>query len=298
MPLLVAVIIANFTQQAHGTVLTTPYDAYGGCSAGDFYSGPSESISTASSGLPIGCFVLGDFEENAALTITGGLDPAIAISASSASTEAATNCYFASFAFSPGCGIAGKYTDSAGAYGQLIYGIQVVGPPTPLGVGVPVLMGTTFSDSLSETLSDGGTSSALVYVRICCNPDGSLVGFWDGQYTGEQLQEALLLEPNAIFSIILWAQCSVNQVLQSLACAAGVDPTFAIDPSYPDASEYSIAYSVGLVTTTAPSSIPEPGTLALMGSGLMALFLSRRHYSRHRVRLQVMWPISIPARLN
>jgi len=58
---------------------------------------------------------------------------------------------------------------------------------------------------------------------------------------------------------------------------ATIDPYIMIDPSFPLASEFSLAFSPYIGNDLiGAASVPEPGTLTLFGGALLALFSVRR----------------------
>jgi hypothetical protein len=62
---------------------------------------------------------------------------------------------------------------------------------------------------------------------------------------------------------------------------AFVDPVITIDPSFAQASDYSLIFSADVSPGVGgPASVPEPGTLALIGGGLTML-IARRRRGRH-----------------
>jgi hypothetical protein len=68
--------------------------------------------------------------------------------------------------------------------------------------------------------------------------------------------------------------------LASAAIASGggvaiatADPYFVIDPSTPNASQYTLVFSEGVVNAPPIGSVPEPSTFVLLASSLLGLAL-------------------------
>jgi len=71
--------------------------------------------------------------------------------------------------------------------------------------------------------------------------------------------------PGAAFEIEVEALCQASNAVSS--CGASVDPMVEIDPSFPDAADFTLEFSPNLPTTP----VPQPSSLLLLGTGLLAL---------------------------
>jgi hypothetical protein len=81
------------------------------------------------------------------------------------------------------------------------------------------------------------------------------------------------LDTDTIYSISIYSQVGGGTLgLRGvdLNAVAWVDPTFSIDPSTPNADQYSITFSPG-ISNSFPVATPVPGTLVLLCSGLIGL---------------------------
>ena len=65
------------------------------------------------------------------------------------------------------------------------------------------------------------------------------------------------------------------------SATVNVDRTFLGDPNTPGADQYSIAFSAGISNgEVAPVAAPKPGTLAVLGLGLLGITGIRYHRRR------------------
>lgn len=86
-----------------------------------------------------------------------------------------------------------------------------------------------------------------------------------------------LVPPNVQQSVLLGAFVLANDSHAGVGGAAA-DPFFAIDPAYSLAGSYAIVVSPGILN--APSSIPEPGTFALLLAGIGLLRIAASSFRR------------------
>jgi PEP-CTERM motif len=148
------------------------------------------------------------------------------------------------------------------ASASLKYAFEIVGPAA---ASVPVLFQGSNSvwESITTDTSTVSTSSAATIVDSANNT----IAIEDGG----NYNVTLSLMPNATYYVDLGASYMVD-TQNTVFVSAFADPSLTIDPSFPNAGDYSILYSPDLV----PSGVPEPGTLALLGIGLLPLLALRK----------------------
>ena len=156
-------------------------------------------------------------------------------------------------------------TNVAGAV--LNYSFVVSGPAS---VDVPLLVMGSASTSASGLLVGaeadidvGGYPGASVGVSTFGGPS-SWAGFLAvSEYTNIPVGVGL--------SLVAYTQGGGS-------ADASIDPVIEIDPSFPDASLYSITFSPGLGNSFSPaiSPIPAPMSLSFLGTGLIGLLVARR----------------------
>jgi len=212
------------------------------------------------------------FNSGAAASAAGGTDPAIAVSVSA------------------GGDVEG---DEAQAQASLDYSFKVVGPS---GGTVDVDL---MSSITGTTISGSGEGAPFAFASTALDIAGPSIGevgfgFFDPLSTPPAINvdTVLALVPNAVYSVSMSANaealCGLQDEFGTVTCngeiasaSAAVDPTFAIDPSVANASQYEIVFSPGLSSTTA---VPEPNTIGPIGLGLLVLGGSRTRFAKRHVR--------------
>jgi len=225
---------------AHGTTLPVPITAatcvaYAGGSA-------SDPTSCALSGLPASLNV------NASLT----LSPAVMLSAHAD--------------YAGGINLGGQASTSAQYYFQVEGGVD--------GDVVPLLIQT----SLSSSGSGGAGASLRVHtsaelvdqeVDVCTNPNGFCAV--PSTFSGSLETHA---SSGAVGDYInIFASAGVGDSLTP-ETAASVDPFIFIDPSFANASGYSIVLSDGVGNAVSP--VPEPAAALMTITGILLVVTTRR----------------------
>jgi hypothetical protein len=138
---------------------------------------------------------------------------------------------------STGCG-SGQCTSGAVAYNQ--YYFEIVGPSNP---NVPVIV--TGGGFVTGALAEVGASLSINGVELCASC---------------QLNEGRSFDASGLYYfpankpivVSMEAEVSIIGNTHPGIYGAVVDPTFAINPSFAAASQYSIIYSPGLPTSVTP----------------------------------------------
>ena len=196
--------------------------------------------------------------------------------------------------FSPDAGVSGSafglgLVDEANVFGVLNYSFEVTGG-TP-GTVVPVDIETTLQaipNSIGFVFSEIQVAANTTASFVICNSGGLGCGAGTGETNFSGVLEVDALSDTAYVT----TGPSFNQGVHLEVEAGGArgasfnggmvsaDPHLFVDPSFPDAAEYSILVSPNV--GNAVPTIPEPGTWVLMGVGFVGLAGLRRRL-RQRV---------------
>jgi hypothetical protein len=171
------------------------------------------------------------------------------------------------------------------------YNVQIVGP---VGVPVPLIVeGNVYTkvagfDTSAILYTDayelinGPGDSVLLYADACSSFEQGLAGggCTPSVMPSVLINDTIMVQSNDILGVTLSATATAvyGSSLDNFA-AAFADPSFEIDPTFPLSDEFSINISPGIgnpISTT--SSVPEPNTLALLGTAFGACLLYSRRW--------------------
>ena len=164
---------------------------------------------------------------------------------------------------------------------SILYAFAVNGPSGPVAVDFSAQMGADTTGAISSrSLQD-----SLNSINIFSVPGADTVFSLTDPITGPQEQsinKQLSLTVGQDYLVTLEAAAILENCCSTFPASASafIDPMITIDPSTPDASAYSIAFSPNLTSTGA---IPEPCTWVLLLAGFGGLGLMRRRSFSKRV---------------
>lgn len=191
--------------------------------------------------------------------------------------------------FSPDAGVGGSangrgLVDEANVFGVLNYSFEVIGG-TP-GTAVPVDIDATLQAipnsigyAFSEIQVAANTDASFV---ICDSRSACGAGTGETNFSGVLKVYALSDTPYVTtgpsFSQGVHLEVEAGGALGNSSdfdgATVSADPHMFVDPSFPNAADYSIVLSPGI--GNAVPTIPEPSTWVLMGVGLVGLVGLRR----------------------
>lgn len=168
-----------------------------------------------------------------------------------------------------------------GADGIVAYTLEIVGP---VGVSVPVIISGTAtvlsgSNLSAEQILASGFAKYTVFYGTSFGVQALDETFSSPAYCQIDSAFGIQCTPSGSFSLpdTLDSDTIFGVVLQAAATepnsSASIDPTITIDPSFPQASQFSVVASPGVFTAS-----PEPPSLSLclIGAGVLALGLFAR----------------------
>jgi hypothetical protein len=161
---------------------------------------------------------------------------------------------------------------------SLVYYVFVLGPAASTGLLVPLnvaseAVATASGPAIAQALVEynggvlGDACSAPQNPAYC--PPGSSSSFSHYGTTIDNVR-AVVNVPQKV-TLISGAIASGGGI-----AIATADPYFTIDPSTPNAGQYTLAFSEGVVNALPSGMVPEPSTFVLLASSLIGLAVWRR----------------------
>jgi len=165
---------------------------------------------------------------------------------------------------------------SAGLYGSAgaseSYYFTVSGGPD--GTTVPLLVFYSMTATASQTVS----ASSLALLNVRSYIDGASAEVGNLGLASQSMSGFLRI--NYLIGTAYDPGSVTLQASASGPSTAFVDPFIEVDPSFLNASSYSVTVSPG-IGNSALSSTPEPASFALVGVGLIGAMLVRRRLALH-----------------
>ncbi|MGA3188664.1 MAG: hypothetical protein ABSF22_16280 [Bryobacteraceae bacterium] len=181
--------------------------------------------------------------------------------------------------------VAGFVRDSYSGFATLDYSFEVVGGNP--GDQVPLLIFSNLYTSIGgdayafSEIIVSSNSTGLGSVVACQSYGGTCPPDAASDFSGSF---GVTVSSGALEDVHLEIEASTNAVLGAATSSASADPLIEINPSFANASDYSILLSPGVGNAT--NSTPEPGTLILIGCCGPFLLLARRYLRAERLSLR------------
>lgn len=179
--------------------------------------------------------------------------------------------------------VSDSQVSSAGLYpqsiAQITYAFIVSGPPAP---SVPVLITYTLDASGS---GDYLAQAEIIYpfgaTLICTGPLNGC-GQNGMQVSSYSATDQFSIAPNVANEVDIAGVTEASVAVEGTTSTAlaSVDPFIRVDPSFPNANQYTIQFSDGVTNGATP--VDEPGALTLLAIGLPVLVTLRRRQRDRR----------------
>jgi hypothetical protein len=157
-------------------------------------------------------------------------------------------------------------TGAAWAQAALVYNYEIIGPAA---TSIPVILTGTVSASVSEVsgvtaeaqINPGSSFATTGPILLECAEVGT-AGCSGGTQTASI---SFNVSANSIQSIYMIAQINALGISTSSSFQAFADPTLIIDPSFAQASSYTISFSPGV------SAVPLPTSSSMLLCGILLI---------------------------